>query len=84
MFVAPGTGGTGLNTLGGYALKEGSPCIDAGLYLPEAGGMDFFRNLLADGKLDVGAYEAFAGAFDPMEFIFNVPIEDVRCSDPFI
>ena len=84
MFVAPGTGGTGLNTLGGYALKEGSPCIDAGLYLPEAGGMDFFRNLLADGKLDVGAYEAFAGAFDQMEFIFNVPIEDVRCSDPFI
>ena len=65
-FVFPGTGGRGLHTLGGYALKPGSPCIDAGMQLPETGGRDFFGNLLRDGKLDIGAFEYSETALAPM------------------
>ena len=62
--VAPGTGGTGLCTLGGYELKADSPLINAGMYIPSAGCRDFFGNPLEDGKPDVGAFEyRGSGAF---------------------
>ncbi|MBQ3984440.1 MAG: right-handed parallel beta-helix repeat-containing protein, partial [Bacteroidales bacterium] len=57
-FVAPGTGGTGLATLGGYKLREDSPCINTGMYVPDNGGRDFFGNPLEDGHPDFGAFEA--------------------------
>lgn len=60
-FVAPGTGGTGLGTLKGYFLKAGSPCINAGLYMPDNGGRDFFGHVVNDGKPDIGAFE-FTGS----------------------
>ena len=56
-FVAPGTGGIGLNTLLGYQLKDGSPCINAGMFIPNQGGRDFFGNVVNDGKPDMGAFE---------------------------
>lgn len=56
-FVAPGTGGTGLGTLGGYMLKADSPCINTGMYVPNAGTRDFFGNALSDGHPDFGAFE---------------------------
>lgn len=56
-FVAPGTGGTGLATLGGYMLRDDSPCINTGMYVPDAGKTDFFGNALADGHPDFGAFE---------------------------
>ena len=57
-FVAPGTGGFGLGTLGGYKLRPGSPAINTGMYVPNAGGRDFFGNALEDGHPDFGAFEA--------------------------
>ena len=57
LFVAPGTGGTGLSTLGGYRLRPDSPCINTGMYVPDAGLQDFFGNLLEDGHPDLGAFE---------------------------
>ena len=57
-FVAPGRGGTGLNTLCGYMLRPDSPCINTGMYVPNAGGRDFFGNPLEDGHPDFGAFEA--------------------------
>ena len=56
-FVAPGTGGTGLGTLGGYRLRPDSPCINTGMYVPNAGKSDFFGNVLEDGHPDFGAFE---------------------------
>jgi hypothetical protein len=56
-FVNPGTGGTGFCTLGGYRLRPESPCINAGMYIPSAGGRDFFGQPLSDGHPDVGAFE---------------------------
>lgn len=63
-FVAPGTGGTGLATLGGYKLREDSPCINTGMYVPDNGGRDFFGQSLEDGHTDYGAFEFLgSGAF---------------------
>lgn len=56
-FVAPGTGGERLCALGGYRLKPGSPCINAGIPVPFAGARDYFGNPLEDGHPDMGAYE---------------------------
>jgi len=57
MFVAPGTGGNGLSTLCGYMLRETSPAINAGMFIPMNGGRDFFGNPVNDGSPDIGAYE---------------------------
>ena len=57
-FTAPGTGGIGLNTLKGYMLQADSPCINAGMYIPNHGGRDYFGNAVEDGHPDIGAFEA--------------------------
>lgn len=57
-FVAPGTGGTGIKTVGGYMLRPDSPCINTGMYVPLAGCKDYFGNCLTDGHPDFGAFEA--------------------------
>ena len=67
VFVAPGSGGNGLSTLCGYMLREGSPAINAGLFIPMNGNRDFFGNPVNDGSPDLGAYEQIgSGVFaDP-------------------
>ena len=57
-FVAPGTGGFGLNSVTGYTLQDDSPCINAGMYISFNGGRDFFGNIVDDGHPDIGAFEA--------------------------
>ena len=57
MFVNPGSGGTGLNTVDGYKLKIGSPCRNAGIFIPINGGRDYWGNALLNGKPTIGAYE---------------------------
>lgn len=59
MFVDPGSGGIGLNTVDGYKLQKGSPCINAGINIANNGGKDYWGNLVyATGKPDIGAYES--------------------------
>ncbi len=57
LFVNPGSGGIGLNTVDGYKLQKGSPCINTGILIPNNGGRDYWGNLLTDGQTDMGAYE---------------------------
>ncbi len=57
MFVLPGSGGNGLATLCGYKLREGSPCINTGMFIPMNGNRDFWGNPVEDGKPDFGAFE---------------------------
>src|SRR5690606_31497310 len=42
MFIAAGTGDIGLNTVGGYKLKPGSPALGAGKLIENNGGKDYF------------------------------------------
>ena len=64
LFVAPGTGGEGLATLGGYKLKLDSPCINTGMLIEGAPDIDFYGNPVNDGSPDFGVYEQIgSGAF---------------------
>ena len=56
-FVAPGTGGKGIDSVKGYKLQADSPAIDAGLNIENNGGKDYFGTPLTDGKTDIGAVE---------------------------
>jgi len=56
MLVDPGSGGTGLDSLHGYALDDESPCIRAAMPLPNNGGRDFWGTPVpAKHSPDVGA-----------------------------
>ncbi len=59
MFVNPGSGGLGIDTLDGYKLKPGSPCIDSGMPIQDNGAVDFWGNSVPDlrGAADRGAHE---------------------------
>jgi endonuclease/exonuclease/phosphatase family metal-dependent hydrolase len=59
MLVNAGSGGDGLDSLAGYKLKPGSPCIGAGVAVENCGGRDFWGNPLpGDAKPNVGAQAA--------------------------
>ncbi|MBE9566803.1 MAG: right-handed parallel beta-helix repeat-containing protein, partial [Proteobacteria bacterium] len=56
--LAPGTGGTGLDTVDGYRLRADSPCLDSGLTMPDNGGRDFWGNPVPSGEAtNRGAHE---------------------------
>jgi hypothetical protein len=68
LLIAPGTGSTSatnsvtlindMNSLGGYKLQAGSPCIDSGTNITSNGGFDFFGNSVPfNGVPDRGANE---------------------------
>jgi hypothetical protein len=42
VFLNPGTGGIGINTLSGYQILAGSPCINSGIFLTNSATKDFF------------------------------------------
>jgi hypothetical protein len=46
MWMAPGSAAAGFETLRGFLLKDGSPCIRAGVPISGNGGRDFFGNVL--------------------------------------
>ena len=55
MLVAPGSGKFGFDSLAGYKLKDGSPCVGAGIPIERHGGRDFWGNKLPEGvPPDVG------------------------------
>ncbi len=58
MFMNPGSGKAGLDSLDGYKLKDGSPCIGAGRVVKDNGGRDFWGSKLIQGKKpSIGAQE---------------------------
>ncbi len=57
LLVNPGSGGIGVNSVSGYQLQANSPCIDAGVIIPNNGGRDYWGNELYNGKPDIGAHE---------------------------
>lgn len=68
LFTDPGKGDSGvagnsaIDTLGGYALREGSPAISAGVIISNNGGRDYSGNLVSDAqKPSLGAMEYVTG-----------------------
>jgi hypothetical protein len=57
LFIAPGTGGIGLASVGGYRLRGGSPCLDSGVPMTGNGGRDYWGNPLSDKHSGRGAFE---------------------------
>lgn len=57
LFVSPGSGDIGINSVDGYQLQSNSPCIDAGVVISNNGGRDYWGNTLYNGKPDIGAHE---------------------------
>jgi len=57
MLVNPGSGENGFDTLEGYKLKAGSPCIAAGKAVTESGVLDFWNNKLQDSNPSIGVHE---------------------------
>ena len=54
--AAPGTGRMGRDTVLGYRLRPGSPCIGAGMLIPANGGRDFWGNPISSTQPpDIGA-----------------------------
>jgi hypothetical protein len=55
----PGSAGLGIDTLDGYRLQPGSPCIDSGRSIPNNGSLDFWGNPVPDpvGVCDRGVHE---------------------------
>jgi hypothetical protein len=62
LLAGPGTGGSGMNTLDGYKLQAGSPCIGAGTRISGMPAQDFWGNpILATGPIDIGPFQ-FTGS----------------------
>ena len=61
-FSRPGRAGVDIDlktmlALQGYRLRPGSPCVDAGLTIPDNGGIDILKTAIDAGTPDVGAVE---------------------------
>jgi hypothetical protein len=56
--VSPGSGGDGLDCVSGYRLQEDSPCLSAGVPVPDNGGRDFWGGPVpASRAVDIGAHQ---------------------------
>jgi hypothetical protein len=62
LFLGVGTGGDGLDMLGGYALQDDSPARNTGKEVSGNGGRDFWGNPLSNGVTDRGAHEFYYAA----------------------
>jgi hypothetical protein len=53
---SPGSAANGVETLDGYKLNRNSPCADAGIVIPNNGGVDFFgKRVPSDKAPTIGA-----------------------------
>ena len=57
LLMGVGTGGIGLDSVSGYMLQNGSPCIGVGQKIRNNGGMDFWGNPLPSTATDIGVHQ---------------------------
>lgn len=67
LLAAPGSGGIGWNTTTGYQLTAGSPAINAGKYIENNGGKDYWGNELYNGAPDIGAHEYYGELYPEVQ-----------------
>ncbi|GLX66996.1 hypothetical protein MU1_13400 [Paenibacillus glycanilyticus] len=57
LLVNPGSGGTGMNTVDGYKLLNGSPALAGGVLIANNGGKDYWGNSVSSTAApNIGAY----------------------------
>lgn len=70
-----------LSAFDGYKLQDNSPAINAGKYIANNGGFDFFGNKIT-GTPDIGAYEATnAISLEIYSSVYKVNQENLTISD---
>lgn len=75
MFVNPGTGADGRNTVDGYKLLLGSPAIGAGKVISGNGGLDFWGNTVsATAAPNIGAFNG-TGTSGSTQIVANAGFE---------
>ncbi len=76
LFVSPGSGTNGLNTVNGYKLKPGSPALGAGMLIADNGGEDYFGLAVSKTALpNIGFYNGSGitiTAPDPNFHLYNL------------
>ncbi|MFZ4549831.1 MAG: fibronectin type III domain-containing protein, partial [Bacteroidales bacterium] len=70
--VNAGSGGIGINSVGGYKLQSGSSCINKGKTISDNGGRDYWGNPLYNGLADIGANEYTLPPIAPTNLIATV------------
>ncbi|MDQ0091316.1 hypothetical protein J2T12_004753 [Paenibacillus anaericanus] len=76
LLVAQGVGATGLNTVDGYKLREGSPALGAGVVIDNNGGLDYWGNPVSSSEApNIGAYNGLG--LDPST-LPEAPVDDMR------
>ncbi|MWV43964.1 hypothetical protein GRF59_09990 [Paenibacillus sp. HJL G12] len=69
--AAAGGGGTGRNSVDGYALVQGSPAIGSGVIIPDNGGKDYWGNAVPSAAApNRGAYNG-TGVPAPANLVVN-------------
>ena len=72
LFVSPGSGGNGLNTVSGYQLQAGSPDIGSGVLIANNGGLDYWGNAVsATAAPNRGAYNGTGTVSAPVAPVFS-------------
>jgi Chitobiase/beta-hexosaminidase C-terminal domain len=72
LFVSPGSGGNGLNTVSGYQLKAGSPDIGSGVLIASNGGLDYWGNAVSSTAApNRGAYNGTGASSAPVAPVFS-------------
>ena len=57
MLVNPGSGGLGIDSVSGYMLQNGSPCLMTGQKIRDNGGRDYWGNGIPSSSTDIGAHQ---------------------------
>ena len=57
MLINVGSGGNGIDTVSGYMLQNGSPCLGVGQKIRNNGGYDFWGNPLITTAPDIGVHQ---------------------------
>lgn len=62
LLISPGSAGTGLDSLDGYMLRDGSPAINSGVNIAGNGNSDYWGNYVSDGGVpNRGAHNGAPG-----------------------
>jgi len=80
LLMAPGTGGIGRNSVSGYKLMPGSPCINAGLpSIGNNGGFDYWGHKVPHQVMpDIGAHEWYGDTVEVLIVVYDelqAPVE---------
>lgn len=70
-FLSPGAAQDGMAFADHFKIRNTSPCISKGMYIPDNGGKDFWGNALDKGSYDIGVHQtSVTGLTDEDTYVF--------------